>query len=221
MLRRSDDALLIGLARRGSAAAYERLFRKYWRVAWQAAHAVTLDRALADDVAQETMERFLGTLERFDERRPLGPWVKRIAVNRAIDELRRDRRLLRGEVSEEEGPLWREDAPPHELALAQAVAVPSRRSGSSSSCTTGSTTACGRSRRRSTCLWAPSPPGWRGRGTSSAAVSRTRRRRNMQRDLDRLLRDARGALAEPDAGREERAVCARPACTVPGAAAST
>jgi len=124
MLRRSDDALLIGLARRGSAAAYERLFRKYWRVAWQAAHAVTLDRVLADDVAQEAMERALGSLDRFDDSRPLGPWVKRIAVNRAIDELRRDRRLVReADVERERGPLWREDASPQQLALAQAVAA--------------------------------------------------------------------------------------------------
>ena len=122
MRHRAHDALLIGLARRGSAAAYERLFRTYWPVAWKAAHAVTLDRALADDVAQEAMERVLGSLERFDEARPLGPWVKRIAVNRAIDEVRRDRRLVRG-APPERGPLWREDAPPQELEVARAVAA--------------------------------------------------------------------------------------------------
>ena len=121
MLRQADDQVLIGLVRRGSAAAYERLFRTYWHVAWKAAHAVTLDRALADDVAQETMERALGQLDRFDDARPLGPWVKQIAVNRAIDELRRDRRLVRVEEPREEGPLWQEDAP--DLALAQAVAA--------------------------------------------------------------------------------------------------
>ena len=123
MLRQADDQVLIGLVRRGSAAAYERLFRTYWHVAWKAAHAVTLDRALADDVAQETMERALGQLDRFDDARPLGPWVKRIAVNRAIDELRRDRRLVRGDDAVEHGPLWREDAAPADLALAQAVAA--------------------------------------------------------------------------------------------------
>ena len=123
MPRRSDDAILIGLVRRGSTAAYERLFRAYWPVAWRAAHAVTLDRGLADDVAQEAMERVLGNLDRVDEDRPLGPWVRRVAVNRAIDELRRDRRLVRTASPEEEGPLWRDDAAPEDLALAQAVAA--------------------------------------------------------------------------------------------------
>jgi len=32
-------------------------------------------------------------LESFDEKRPLGPWLKRIAFNRAVDELRRRRAL--------------------------------------------------------------------------------------------------------------------------------
>jgi RNA polymerase sigma-70 factor, ECF subfamily len=121
--QRADDLVLIGLLRKGSTAAYERLFRKYWPVAWRAAHAVTLDRALADDVAQEAMERVLGSLEGFDSARPLAPWVKRIAVNRAIDEVRRDRRLVRGAAPPEQGPLWRDDAPPQELEVAQAVAA--------------------------------------------------------------------------------------------------
>jgi hypothetical protein len=89
MPRPSHDAVLVALVRRGSAAAYERLFRRFWRVAWQAAHAVTLDAALADDVAQEAMERVLGSLDRLDEGRPLGPWVRRIAARRGAARLRR------------------------------------------------------------------------------------------------------------------------------------
>lgn len=127
MPRRSDDAVLIALVRRGSAAAFERLYRTYWRIAWSAAHAVTLDAARADDVAQEAMERVLRALDGFDDTRPLAPWVRQIAVNCAIDELRRDRRLVRrGEAGGEgsaEAPLYREDAAPDELALAEAVAA--------------------------------------------------------------------------------------------------
>lgn len=124
MPRRSNDAVLIALARRGSAAAVERLYRTYWRVAWSAAHAVLLDATRADDVAQEAMERVLGALDGFDDARPLAPWVRQIAVNRAIDELRRDRRLVRRpEAAEEEGPLWRDDAPADDRAVAEAVAA--------------------------------------------------------------------------------------------------
>ena len=37
--------------------------------------------------------RAFGALDRFDERRPLAPWLTRIAVNRAIDVLQKQRRL--------------------------------------------------------------------------------------------------------------------------------
>jgi RNA polymerase sigma-70 factor (ECF subfamily) len=92
-VRRRPDTELIVLARKGSSAAAETLFDRYWPFAWRAAYAVTADRALADDAAQETMVKAFGALDRFDETRPFAPWLKRIAVNRAIDHLRRGRRV--------------------------------------------------------------------------------------------------------------------------------
>lgn len=92
-MRRRPDTELIVLARKGSIQAAEALFDRYWTHAWRAAYAVTADRAVADDAAQEAMEKAFGALGRFDEARPFGPWLKRIAVNRAIDHVRRRRRL--------------------------------------------------------------------------------------------------------------------------------
>jgi RNA polymerase sigma-70 factor, ECF subfamily len=92
-VRRRPDTEVIALAREGSQDAAEVLFDRYWTHAWRAAYAVTADRALADDAAQEAIEKAFASLHRFDETRPFGPWLKRIAVNRAIDHLRRTRRL--------------------------------------------------------------------------------------------------------------------------------
>ncbi len=92
-MRRRPDTELIVLARKGSKEAAEALFERYWVHAWRAAYAVTADRALADDAAQEGMEKAFASLDRFDETRPFAPWLKRITVNRAIDHLRRGRRL--------------------------------------------------------------------------------------------------------------------------------
>ena len=92
-MRRRPDTELIDLARKGSRDAAEVLFDRYWTHAWRAAYAVTADRSLADDAAQEAIQKAFGSLHRFDETRPFGPWLKRIAVNRAIDQLRRRRRL--------------------------------------------------------------------------------------------------------------------------------
>lgn len=92
-MRGRPDPELIALVCEGSADAAGALFDRYWTLAWSAAFAVTADRALADDAAQEAIQRVFAALERFDETRPFGPWLKRIAINRAIDQLRRRRRL--------------------------------------------------------------------------------------------------------------------------------
>jgi len=92
-MRRRPDPELISLARAGSAEAAAALFDRYWDHAWRAAYAVAADRALADDAAQDAIQSAFGALDRFDETRPFGPWLKRIAANRAIDLLRRRQRL--------------------------------------------------------------------------------------------------------------------------------
>jgi RNA polymerase sigma-70 factor, ECF subfamily len=91
-MRHLPDTELIRLVREGSPEATGALFERYWLLAWRSAYGVLGDRCLAEDAAQDAVERAFGALERFDESRPFGPWLKRIAVNVAIDHLRRSRR---------------------------------------------------------------------------------------------------------------------------------
>lgn len=86
----------IAAAQRGSAADLERLFREHWPRAFRAARLVTGDAAAAEDIAQEAFLAAVRNLDRFDRRRPFGPWLHRIVVNRAIDWTRA--RKLRAEV---------------------------------------------------------------------------------------------------------------------------
>ena len=72
-------------AQRGSAAALEQLFRAHWNGAYRAALLVVGDAAAAEDIAQESFLAAVRALDRFDRRRPFGPWLHRIVVNRAID----------------------------------------------------------------------------------------------------------------------------------------
>jgi RNA polymerase sigma-70 factor (ECF subfamily) len=83
-------------AQQGSVADLERLFREHWPRAYRAAHLVTGDAAAAEDIAQESFLAAVRNLDRFDRRRPFGPWLHRIVVNRAIDWTRA--RKLRAEV---------------------------------------------------------------------------------------------------------------------------
>lgn len=92
---RHREARLVREAQRGSERALEELFRRHWRRAHRAAYLVVGDAAAAEDIAQESFLAAIRALERFDRRRPFGPWLHRIAVNRAIDFARA--RALRAE----------------------------------------------------------------------------------------------------------------------------
>jgi RNA polymerase sigma-70 factor (ECF subfamily) len=94
---RSERALVRD-ARRGSEAAMEELFRANWPAAYRAAFLVVHDHAAAEDIAQEALLAAIRSLDRFDRRRPLRPWLHRIVVNRAIDWSRL--RMLRAEVAD-------------------------------------------------------------------------------------------------------------------------
>ena len=57
----------------------------HWPRAYRAAYLVVHDSAAAEDIAQEAFLAAVRALDRFDRRRPFGPWLHRIVVNRAID----------------------------------------------------------------------------------------------------------------------------------------
>ena len=94
---RMAERRLLRRAQRGSEEALEILIRRHWPTAHRAAYLVIGDAAAAEDVAQEALVSAIRALDRFDLRRPFGPWLRRIAVNRAIDHARA--RGSRGEVS--------------------------------------------------------------------------------------------------------------------------
>jgi RNA polymerase sigma-70 factor (ECF subfamily) len=89
-LRRAapSEHALVRAAQGGSAEAMEELFRRHWPRAHRAAWLVVHDAAAAEDVAQEAFLAAVRSLDRFDRRRPFGPWLHRIVVNRAIDHAR-------------------------------------------------------------------------------------------------------------------------------------
>jgi RNA polymerase sigma-70 factor (ECF subfamily) len=88
---REERAAVRG-AQRGSLADLETLFRSHWPLAYRAAYLVVHDAAAAEDIAQEAFLAAVRALDRFDRRRPFGPWLHRIVVNRAIDWSRRRER---------------------------------------------------------------------------------------------------------------------------------
>ena len=119
----------IRAAQGGSEDALERLFRRHWPSAHRAAYLIVHDAAAAEDIAQEAFVSALRALDRFDRRRPFGPWLHRIVVNRAIDWSRA--RSHRGEVELFDTAVAAEDALPagnsHAVATALASLSPEHR----------------------------------------------------------------------------------------------
>ena len=148
---RASEASLVRAAQRGSSEAFAELFRRHWPRAHRAAWLVVHDATAAEDVAQEAFLAAVRALDRFDRRRPFGPWLHRIVVNRAIDYARA--RELRREVADagiEPAVFDRADAPGRRRRSRR---WPRSRptSARSSSCATCSASRRARSPRRSGC----------------------------------------------------------------------
>jgi RNA polymerase sigma-70 factor (ECF subfamily) len=121
-----DERARVRGAQRGSASDLEALFREHWPRAYRAAYLVTHDAAAAEDIAQESFLAAIRALDRFDRRRPFGPWLHRIAVNRAIDWARA--RRLRSEVELNEAvPAPANDPPGDDVLAALARLSPEHR----------------------------------------------------------------------------------------------
>lgn len=79
----AGDMDLVRDARRDDALAWETLVRLYEEPVFRLAYLILGDAAEAEDAAQETFIRAHAALDRFDETRPLRPWLLSIAANQA------------------------------------------------------------------------------------------------------------------------------------------
>lgn len=114
------ETRLVAEALAGSQPAFERIVRRYQRPVISLILRVLGergDRALAEDLAQETFVKAYLKLAGFDTSRRLSSWLFRIAHNTAIDALRR----LRAPARQLEAPGSVNDPP---LDQAPAAAAP-------------------------------------------------------------------------------------------------
>ncbi len=86
----AEERRLVKGAQRGSRDALAELYAVHWPRAHRAAYLVVHDAGAAEDIAQDAFLAAVDALDRFDRRRPFGPWLHRIVINRAIDWGRRE-----------------------------------------------------------------------------------------------------------------------------------
>jgi len=86
------DEELVRAARRGDAAAYDVLVRRYLRPAMALAWQYTRGVEDAEDVVQEAFHRIVRALADYDIRRPFGAWFYAIVRNVARSAISKDSR---------------------------------------------------------------------------------------------------------------------------------
>jgi RNA polymerase sigma-70 factor (ECF subfamily) len=122
-----DERARVRGAQRGSVSDLEALFRTHWARAYRAAYLVTHDAGAAEDIAQESFLAAIRALDSFDRRRPFGPWLHRIVVNRAIDWTRARRLRSEVELSESHSAPERSELPRDDVFQALAGLSPEHR----------------------------------------------------------------------------------------------
>jgi RNA polymerase sigma-70 factor, ECF subfamily len=88
----NDDAELLERIRGGSADEFEELVRRHQPLVFAILHRYERDVHKLEDLAQETFVKVWRSLEQFDGRAPFQHWLSKIAVNVALDHLRKQKR---------------------------------------------------------------------------------------------------------------------------------
>lgn len=86
-----SDKALAAQAAAGSQKAYRELLRRYEKPVFAMAYRMVRDRALAEDLAQETFIRAFNAIGSYNPRYKFSSWIFKIANNLTIDHLRRKR----------------------------------------------------------------------------------------------------------------------------------
>ena len=94
----NDDADLLARIRDGNLEEFAELVRRYQQRVFALLHRYERDQQKLEDLAQETFVKIWKSLHQFDARAPFEHWLTKIAVNVALDHLRKEQRR-RNEIS--------------------------------------------------------------------------------------------------------------------------
>ena len=81
--------------RAGDQAAWGELHRTHYAKLWSSVQRILNNPSVADDVVQEAFIKAHRDIARFNGQSQLGTWLYRIAINQALDTMRKKHRLER------------------------------------------------------------------------------------------------------------------------------
>ena len=110
----SEEKMLIVKAKKGDTKAFESLVRKYQKPIYYLCYRMTGAHQAADDLSQDVFIKAYFALSHFKEEMIFFSWIRKIAVNRAINYLKvwkRERSMGGNEMRVSQNP----DASPQEM----------------------------------------------------------------------------------------------------------
>lgn len=108
---RPADIDLIRQVQAGDTAAYDELMQRYARSVYKVTYAMMRSHADADDMAQETFIRAFRSIDRYDATWRFYTWLRRIAVNVCLNELKRRNRFRLVPLPQSDGDAESVDVP--------------------------------------------------------------------------------------------------------------
>lgn len=90
----SDDRELVQRCLRGDSAAYRQFVERFEQDIHRLCFRMLRQQQDAEDVTQDVLLRIFKNLQRWDQSRPIRPWLFRIAVNRCRTQLSQRKRLM-------------------------------------------------------------------------------------------------------------------------------
>jgi RNA polymerase sigma-70 factor (ECF subfamily) len=105
----ASDRELVELTLRGEVSAYGTLVERYQQSVFNVCYRFMGQRQLAEDQAQEAFLRAHDRLETFKLEMPFGPWIRQVAANLCLNELKRQgpyQQPLEDEYVEHERGNW-------------------------------------------------------------------------------------------------------------------
>jgi RNA polymerase sigma-70 factor (ECF subfamily) len=82
------DPAIVAAAQAGERSAHAALYGMFAAAVYTLAFRILQSRAAADEVVQDTFVEVIRNISRFDGRGPCGAWIRRIAVNKSLMQLR-------------------------------------------------------------------------------------------------------------------------------------
>lgn len=84
-MSQTSDGSLVSKTRRGDTDAFGELVQRYQHSVFNVCYRMLGERRDAEDLAQETFLRAYQRLSSYDDTRPFGPWIHRVAANLCLN----------------------------------------------------------------------------------------------------------------------------------------